>query len=128
MAKDEIHVTMTSAHTYRTGPSLKRTLPQGWAGYVPEAVAKEIEKAGAGKRTPAKDRPWEKPAAKKKATGGQKADAKASTQDKTPSSQGAAPATPATGAETDASKGDGGELNLGSAPSTAPGAKDSQAG
>ncbi|WP_306133065.1 hypothetical protein [Roseivivax marinus] len=56
---EDVHVTLSASHTYRTGPATTRTLPPGWTGYVPETVAKEIEKQKTGKRTPAKDRPWE---------------------------------------------------------------------
>ncbi|ETW10631.1 hypothetical protein ATO8_21246 [Roseivivax marinus] len=51
MAKSEdVQVTVTTSHTYRTGPSTTRTLPAGWSGDVPVAVADEIEAAGTGRR------------------------------------------------------------------------------
>jgi len=46
---DTVTVKMTGAHTYKTGPSTRRTLPQGWSGPVPAAIGAEIEKAGKGK-------------------------------------------------------------------------------
>lgn len=46
---DTVTVKMTDGHTYKTGPSTRRTLPQGWSGSVPAAIGAEIEKAGKGK-------------------------------------------------------------------------------
>jgi|GEM_PF-4940165 len=46
---ETVTVKMTGAHTYKTGPSTRRTLPQGWSGSVPAAIGAEIEKAGKGK-------------------------------------------------------------------------------
>lgn len=67
-----VTVKMTEAHTYRTGPSTRRTLPAGWIGAVPAEVAAEIEKAGNGgavKTKPAdKARPAKSTAAKAAAT------------------------------------------------------------
>ena len=46
----EVRVKMTAAFTYQLGPSARRTLPAGWCGMVPAAIATrlEAEKAGAG--------------------------------------------------------------------------------
>ena len=46
---DTVTVKMTGAHTYKTGASTRRTLPQGWSGSVPAAIGAAIEKAGKGK-------------------------------------------------------------------------------
>lgn len=45
---ETVTVKMTGAHTYQTGPSTRRTLPEGWSGPVPAAIGAEIEKAGKG--------------------------------------------------------------------------------
>ncbi|EPX82096.1 hypothetical protein [Salipiger mucosus] len=45
-----VHVKMSAAHTYKTGLSTRRTLPEGWTGEVPADVAKEIEAEKKGAR------------------------------------------------------------------------------
>ena len=63
---DTVTVKMTGAHTYKTGASTRRTLPEGWSGPVPAAIGAEIEKAGKGKIQ--KPDATEKPKAAKKST------------------------------------------------------------
>lgn len=63
---ETVTVKMTGAHTYKTGASTRRTLPEGWSGPVPAAIGAEIEKAGKGKIQ--KPKASEKPKAAKKTT------------------------------------------------------------
>ena len=63
---ETVTVKMTGAHTYKTGASTRRTLPEGWSGPVPAAIGAEIEKAGKGKIQ--KPDATEKPKAAKKST------------------------------------------------------------
>ncbi|SDJ63470.1 hypothetical protein [Salipiger marinus] len=41
---------MTAAFTYQLGPSARRTLPAGWSGMVPAAIATRLEAEKAGAR------------------------------------------------------------------------------
>jgi hypothetical protein len=46
----ELRVRMTTAFTYQLGPSARRTLPAGWSGMVPAAIATRLEAEKAGAR------------------------------------------------------------------------------
>ena len=46
----EVRVKMTAAFTYQLGPSARRTLPAGWCGMVPAAIATRLEAEKAGAR------------------------------------------------------------------------------
>ena len=46
----EVRVMMTAAFTYQLGPSARRTLPAGWSGMVPAAIATRVEAEKAGAR------------------------------------------------------------------------------
>lgn len=46
----ELRVKMTAAFTYQLGPSARRTLPAGWSGMVPAAIATRLEAEKAGAR------------------------------------------------------------------------------
>ncbi|MCD1621178.1 hypothetical protein K7H20_24370 [Salipiger manganoxidans] len=46
----EVRVMMTAAFTYQLGPSARRTLPAGWSGMVPAAIAIRVEAEKAGAR------------------------------------------------------------------------------
>lgn len=51
----DVRVKMIAPHSYRLDARTKRSLPKGWSGLVPAAIADEIEAAGTGER----DEPFE---------------------------------------------------------------------
>ena len=103
----EVRVMMTAAFTYQLGPSARRTLPTGWSGMVPAAIASrlEAEKAGArvtveeeGDAVVAKPPKPPKPAATSAVDA--KPSASAATADSAKEDQDGASQSPATAAET----------------------------
>lgn len=53
----ELRVKMTAAFTYQLGPSARRTLPAGWSGMVPAAIATRLEAEKAGARVSVEEEP-----------------------------------------------------------------------
>ncbi|WP_417741499.1 hypothetical protein [Salipiger sp.] len=125
---ETVTVKMTGAHTYKTGASTRRTLPEGWSGPVPAAIGAEIEKAGKGKIQ--KPTATEKPKAAKKQTKAETT-TPAKAEATTPATKVEATAT-ATAEETTASAAKAGETAPaapgGSAERGAPGAGDGATG
>ncbi|NDV51557.1 hypothetical protein [Salipiger sp. PrR003] len=94
-ARDLVRVKMTGDHTYKLDASSKRTLPAGWSGPVPAAVADEIEKEKKGARVGADAADKTETDAVKKAAAKAAAPAKPAAAKTNPATAGATDPAPA---------------------------------